>query len=172
MRMPANPRKITLNGIFLALSILALFLATVLPTSRLSFYALSSFLVAVIIIEFGVKAGWMFYVASCIMTFLIIPNKLGLLPYLFFFGCYGIIKFYIEKIGHLFLEYLLKLVFFNACLILGFLFIKAFLFNGIKISLPIWGVIGILEVVFIIYDYVYTLFLQYYHQKLKRILKI
>lgn len=165
-------KKISLSGIMLALVVVILFAATTLPTSRLSLYTISSFFISILIIEFGVKAGWIFYISSCILTLIVLPDKLGLLPYIFFFGIYGMIKFYIERFNKLALEYILKIVFFNICLFSGLFFIKKFLFNGIEIKLPIWLMIIALEIIFIIYDYVYTLFIQYYNQKLKRILKI
>lgn len=165
-------KRISLNGILLALAVVSLFAATMLPTSRLSFYALSSFLISIVIIEFGIKTGWIFYISSCILTLIILPDKLGLLPYVFFFGIYGAIKFYIEKFENLIIEYILKMIFFNICMFLGLFFIKEFILSNIQIKFPIWIIIIALEVVFIIYDYVYTLFIQYYNLKLKRILKL
>jgi hypothetical protein len=165
-------KKLSLSGIMLALVTVALFAATTLPTSRLSLYSLSSFLVSIIIIEFGVKSGWIFFIASSILTLIIIPDKLGLLPYVFFFGIYGIVKFYIEKLNNLIIEYFVKIVFFNICMLSGLFLIKEFLFSNIEIKFPIWAIIVAFEIVFIIYDYVYTLFIHYYNEKLKKILKI
>lgn len=165
-------KKISLNGILLALVVVALFAATTLPTSRLSLYALSSFFVSIIILEFGIKSGWIYFITSCILTLLILPDKLGLLPYVFFFGIYGIIKFYIEKLNNIVLEYFIKISYFSLSMAIGLLLIKEFLLSKVEIKLPLWAIIIVLEIVFIIYDYVYTLFIQYYNQKLKRILKI
>ena len=165
-------KKISLNGILLALGVVSLFAATTLPTSRLSFYTLSSFLVSIIIIEFGVKAGWIFYFSSCILTLIILPDKLGLLPYVFFFGIYGIIKFYIEKFNNLVIEYSIKIVFFTICMLSGLFLIKEFILSNIEIKFPIWVIIIALELIFIIYDYVYTQFIQYYNVKLKKMLKL
>ena len=165
-------KKISLSGIMLALSMITLFAATTLPTSRLSLYALSSFFVSIIIIEFGIKAGWLFFIAACILSFLVLPNKLGLPPYIVFFGIYGIIKFYLEKLRLVILEYVLKFVYFNICLFLAFCFIRNFLLINIEIKLPVWIIVIASEIIFILYDYVYTLFIQYYNEKLKRILKI
>jgi hypothetical protein len=165
-------KKISLSGIMLAFVTVVLFAATTLPTSRLSLYALSSFLVSIIIIEFGVKSGWIFFIASSILTLIIIPDKLGLLPYAFFFGIYGIVKFHIEKLNNLIIEYFLKIVFFNICMFSGLFLIKEFLFSNLEIKFPIWVIIVAFEIIFIIYDYVYTLFIHYYNEKLKKILKI
>ena len=172
MNHNARAKKISLNGILLALAMMSLFAATVLPTSRLSFYALSSFFVAIIIIEFGIKAGWVFYVASCILSLIVIPDKIGLLPYIVFFGLYGLVKFYVEKLCSIVLEYMIKILYFSGCLFLAIYLIKDFLFKNIEIKFPIWVLVILLEFVFILYDYVYTRFIQYYNEKLRRILKI
>jgi hypothetical protein len=65
-----------------------------------------------------------------------------------------------------------KIVFFNICMLSGLFLIKEFLFSNIEIKFPIWAIIVAFEIVFIIYDYVYTLFIHYYNEKLKKILKI
>lgn len=163
-------KKLAYSGILLALVIITLFFATFLPTSRLALYVLSSFFISIIIVEFGVYAGWSFYLASNILAFFVISNKIGLIPYTILFGIYGIVKFYIEKLNKLPFEYILKLVYFNFCLILAFIFIKEFLMYNIKIQLPWWTLLIVLEILFIIYDYIYTRFINYYLHKLKRII--
>ena len=81
----ANTRKVALGGILLALTVIILYAESVMPTSKLSLYALSSFFVSVIVIESGIRAGWIFYVASSLLALIIIPDKIALIPYLVFF---------------------------------------------------------------------------------------
>jgi len=168
----SNTKRIAFNGIIAALTVIALFAASVLPTSRLSLYALSSFFSAVIIIEFGIRNGWIFYISSCLLALIIVPNKIEVLPYIIFFGVYGIIKFYIEKLGKIVVEYFLKLAFFNISMFTAIFFIKQVFVESIRINFPWWVIIILFEIVFIVYDYIYTLFIQYYVKKLKHILKI
>lgn len=167
-----NSRKAALGGILLAMAVITLYLEAVMPVNKLSLYALSSFFVALMIVESGVKAGWTFYMASCLLAFIIVPDKIALLPYVLFFGLYGIVKFYIEKLRKLILEYLLKFVCFNLSLGAAVLFIREYIANIVKIDFPWWALVIALEIVFFIYDYVYTLFIQYYNQKLAGILKL
>lgn len=162
-----NSKKISISGIMLAITVLCLFLATVLPTNRLSFYALSSFTVSVIIIEYGAKAGWAFYIASCLLSFVLVYEKLELIPYILFFGLYGIAKYYIEKLNNILLEYVLKYTFFNICIMLFVLFVREIILKGIEIKFPWWIFAIVLQIVFLIYDYVYTLFIQYYKNRLR-----
>lgn len=164
-------KSITLSGILLAFTVICVFLAATLPTSRLSLYSVSSLFIAVIIIEVGTKAGWAFYLASSILSVVLIP-RLEVIPFVVFFGVYGLIKLYIERIHSRFVEYILKLVFFNICLVLGLIFLKELIMDGVKLSAPIYIIAALLEVVFLVYDYVYTLFIRFYSAQLKTKLKI
>lgn len=167
-----NTRIIALNGILGALTLICLFLATVLPTNRLSLYALSSFFISVVIVESGIKAGWLFYVSTALLALIILPEKLGLVPYIIFFGFYGILKYYIEKLDKLILEYILKFIYFNLCIGTAWLLIRQFFIAEITVRLPWFVVIIVLEIIFLIYDFVYTLFVVYYRDKLKKVLHI
>src|SRR5690554_2670943 len=92
----------------------------------------------------------------------IIPNKISLLPYLVFFGIYGIIKCYIESINLMPLELILKGLFFLSCEgILYILYSQVFIIN-ISLKLPLYGVFGIFLAVFFIYDYIYTKIVAFY----------
>ncbi len=167
-----STKQLGISGILLALTVLTLAAATFVPTNRLSLYALSSFYISIIIMEYGIKSGWVFYLASCLTALILVPGKLGLIPYVMFFGIYGIAKYYIEKLGKITLEYILKLLFFNLFAVTAVFFLKQFLPQVFEVGFPFWLVLLGLEVVFVIYDYVYSLFIQYYINKLKRILKI
>lgn len=167
-RRVTDTKKITLSGILLSFAVISLFLATVVPTNTLSFYALSSFFVAIIVLQFGIKSGWIFYLASSALSFILLPDKAGLVPYLAFFGLYGIIKFYIERLNKIVLEYILKLAFFNSALFLALMLVKQFLLEHVNVNFPWWIIILVFEIAFIAYDYVYTLFIQFYNTKLKR----
>ncbi len=160
-------KKIALGGILGALAVICLFFAVTLPTSRLSLYALSSFFVSVMIIETGISAGCIFYASTSLLSLLLLPDKTGVIPYVIFFGIYGIIKYYIEKLDRLILEYILKFVYFNACLFAAIYAIKSFFMADIKVELPWWVVILLFEVIFLVYDYVYTLFIDYFRKKIK-----
>jgi hypothetical protein len=169
-----NSRKIksiTLSGILLAFTVICVFLAANLPTSRLSLYSVSSLFISVIIIEFGAKAGWSFYLASAVLSSVLIP-RLEVIPFVVFFGIYGLVKLYSEKLPGRVAEYAAKVIYFNICLVLGLFFLKELVLNGVGFTMPIYIAAALLEVVFIVFDYVYTLFIRFYASKLKPILKI
>ncbi|NSW90651.1 MAG: hypothetical protein HPY74_08250 [Firmicutes bacterium] len=170
-----NTKKFALNGILAAIAIMCLLLATIMPTSKLSFYVLSSFFVSIIIMEYGTGSGWVFYILTNLLAFIIIPNKIRIIPYSVFFGVYGIIKYYIEKIDKIVLEYILKIIYFNVCMTGAIVLFKEIVAGGtgiVNIKFPLWAGLVLLEAIFVLYDYVYTLFIQYYKEKLRRFLKI
>lgn len=171
MNSGSRVKRITLSGILLAFTVISVFLAATLPTSKLSLYALSSLFMAVIIIEFGTRAGWVFYLASAILSVLLVP-RLEVIPFIVFFGVYGLIKLYIERIPGRVIEYVLKLIYFNICLALGLFFLKEIILGGINLTAPVYIIAAVLELVFLLYDYIYTLFIRFYGSRLKQKLKL
>lgn len=167
--MAKNKTKmIAASGIMLALSVITLFAATFIPGIELTLFALSSAYVAIILIEFTHGAGWLFYIASVLLSFLLTPNKAALIPYALFFGIFPIIKYYIEKARKLpqVVEVILKLVFFNGLFAFGFyLFGEAFT-GTIQIpDLAFPLIIAGGQVFFLAYDYILTLIIGFYYKR-------
>jgi len=166
----SSSKVIALSGIFLALAVLTLYAQSVAPTGRLSLYALSSLYVSIIVIEAGIHAGWLFYLASSLLAFILVPDKMGLLPYFAFFGLYGLIKHYTEKTSGRLVEYVLKFVYFNVCMLLALILANTVFLGRIEIKLSLWIIIPALEVAFFIYDYIYTMFVDVYFNRLRKFL--
>lgn len=157
--------SIALSGIFLGLSLITLYFESVLPTGRLALFALSSFFVGIIVIEGGIRDGWIFYFAVAILAFFLVPDKLNVFPYVFFFGIYPLVKYYIEKLHKKYFEIVLKLTLFNAVLVVAFLFAKELLFAQIDLDplkYPLIAVFLIAQIVFFVYDYAFSSIIRYY----------
>lgn len=163
-----NVRTVALGGILAALAVVCLYLEAVAPVSKLSLYALSSFFISIIIIETGIRNGWIFYIATSLLSFLVVPDKLSVIPYVTFFGIYGIVKFYIEKLHKILPEYILKYLFFNAVMIAAVFFIENLVGLMPDIKLAWWVLVLIAEAVFFVYDYVYTRLISYYISHIRR----
>ncbi|MBK5246956.1 MAG: hypothetical protein JJE49_06810 [Peptostreptococcaceae bacterium] len=168
--------KVALTGVLLGLNMIILFGATMLPGIELSLYALSSFVTAIVVMRASPKSATVFYVATVLLGGVLLPNKLAMLPYALFFGYYGIAKYYIEKMpcGKLkdihkqVLEIICKIAVFGAAFGIGILIFKEGFTSGL--SLPDFPVIIIClaaVVIFVMYDYVFTLMLV----QLKRFIK-
>ena len=165
--------KIALSAILLAFCISTLFFQSVFPFANFTIYIISSLYIAIVLIEIGIPYAILFYFASCILSFLVVPNKVFLVPYFIFFGIYGLVKFGIEKIGNMPLEIILKLVIFNVIASMGMLFIRTVLFQSISLpDLPIIIVVVIFEIAFLAYDYFYTLFIDFYIKRIRKLIRL
>ena len=160
---------IALGGICLALTMVFLFGASFVPGIELTLYALSSLFVAVMVIERGPKSGLLLYAAAVILGLLLVPNKLGMLPYICLFGYYGVAKYYIEKSCKPAVQIIAKAVLFAAVLAIGLWGTKGLLFGNI--DLPEYSAFIIFAggiVMMMLYDAIYTFAIRIYREHVKR----
>lgn len=155
--------KITLGGICLALTIIFMFAGSIVPGIELTLFALSSLFTAIMLMESGVSGAVILYLAAVLLGFVLIPNKPALIPYVFLFGYYGILKFFIEKIHSGVLQVIIKTVFFALLLCIGLLGFKSLLFSAV--NLPDQPVIILIiggTLMMLLYDYIFTLIIKFY----------
>lgn len=161
-----NTRKTALTGILSAFIVLILFLESITPTGKLGFYVLAGFILAVIVLETGVKWGWVAFVVTSLAGLIVVPEKLNVLPYILFFGIYTILKFHIESLRRPWIEILLKFAAFNLFLWPAWSIARTFLpqslTQGVKIIIA--GII--LQMAFAIYDILFTAWIRYYFEKI------
>ncbi|HOK43493.1 MAG TPA: hypothetical protein PLD49_07500 [Thermoclostridium caenicola] len=166
-RRPLNhTRKLTLTGILSALVVLALVLESIAPTGRLGFYVLAAFILSVILLECGIRFAWAGYVVTSVAGFIAVPEKLNIIPYIAFFGIYTVLKYHIESLRVVWLEIVLKLAAFNLFLWPAWSLAKTFLPEALTMG---WGVPAagaVLQILFLLYDYLFTLWIRYYFEKI------
>lgn len=165
----AGTNTITLGGIFTALSLIFVFAASFVPGVELTLYALGSLFTGFMVIERGPKAAWIMFAAVAILGFVLDPNKIAILPYIVFFGYYGIVKFYIEKVKKPALQVLIKIAFFALVLVVMLNVGSGILFGSIQLpgmQLAVLYVGGI--AMMLVYDFIYTLAIRIYRQRIKR----
>ena len=158
-------RKIALTGILSAFIVIVLFLESIVPTGRLGFYVLAGFILSVVMLEAGVKWAWAAYVVTCASGLLLIPEKLNVL-YVLFFGIYAILKFHIESLRKPWLEILLKFAAFNLFLWPAWSIAKGFLPLSLTEGTMVIVAGIILQVVFAIYDILFTAWIRFYFEKI------
>lgn len=146
-----------------ALSITILYLAAIIPISTIAIMTIASCLIPITIIRADVKTAFFVYIASTIIAFFLVPI-IFVIYYAFFFGFYGIIKYYIEKIKKMIIEIILKLVFFDLILVILLLILNLPLIN-ISSNIPFVALIIGSQVGFILYDYSVTLIITSYLEK-------
>ena len=177
---------ITLGGILAAISMVLLYLTTLVPTNTLTLLTLISFIPPIALMEKGLKTAMLVYICSAMGSLLFVPFNITLL-YILFFGIYGIIKGFIERLNKSFLETVLKLLFFNTIFLICLLLTKGILGIDLQNNLakllsyftskPLDSTSGflilclIVQPVFLIYDYALTLLVGYYDDYIRKYLR-
>ena len=159
--------NIAKGGLFTALTIIFLYLSSVLPTSKLALIALAAFIIPLSIITTNVKNTVVVYLASSLLG-LLLGLRGSAVAYIVFFGLYGFAKYYIERLRNVYLEFVLKFAFFNLCLCLTYFLFKLFAFSFPEVKINIIYVVAALQVFFIVYDYVLTMVISYMSKRIKR----
>ena len=161
--------KLALGGICLALTLIFMFAGSFVPGIELTLFAISSLFVAVMILESGVSGAILLYAAACILGFILIPNKVGIVPYVFLFGYYGIVKYFIEKLPKALNQIIIKVAFFAAVMCIGFLGFKEILLGAVALPDYPVAVLIIAGVVFMmLYDCIYTMAINFYISRIQR----
>ena len=153
------------GALFTALTILFLYISSVVPINRFYLLGLASCIIPLTIISTNVKNAILVYISSGLLS-LLFGFRGSALAYIIFFGSYGFIKYYVEKLRKVPLEFILKLSFFNICLCSIYFLYKLFSFGLPKINIPIYSVVIVAQLVFVIYDYALTMFISYANKKL------
>lgn len=157
-----SSKNIVLGALLTALTIILLYFALLIPTNTLSLLTLAAFMTPIALIRGNLKTAWLVYICSSLLGVIFLPLSTVLL-YIFFFGCYGIIKSFIERLNQIFLENALKLVYFNCIYFLQSSLFKTLL--PLKLleqsSIIIWC--GTL-ITFFIFDYALSLLIDYYYK--------
>jgi len=154
-------RFIARGGILTAIGVLLLYLSTISPTSKVYILGAASCLIPISVLLTNMKNSFIVYIATSLISFLMLGFKGSVIAYIIFFGLYGFIKYYIERFRNIPLEIILKLLYFNISIGIIFYLYKLFFAGLLKINLPIYQVVIMLQFVFIIFDYAITLFIDY-----------
>lgn len=154
MRRIGSAGKVAYPAILGALSLVLVYLASIVPTGNWGLVALAGVLPAAAVVSVGLYAGGLCWLAVSILAFLLIPDKFCVLLYAALFGLYPMVKALIERLRNKPLEYLLKLAFFNASFTLIYVVMK----QAVLASLPqalsvVWLLYLAGNVVFLLYDY-------------------
>lgn len=149
------------GGIFAALSLILLYLSSVIPTNRLSMLTIASCIIPLSIMLTGVKNTVVVYGSVSLLSLFIIPSKLISISYILIFGSYGFVKYFIEKLRNIPLEIVLKLLYFNVTSAIIIFLYKLVLLKIPGININIYLLIIIVEICFVVYDYALTAFISY-----------
>lgn len=143
-----------------ATTIIFLMFASILPRANSIFYLLCSVSIMIVVWLFGIKEGFYVYVANSLLAVFLIPNKLVAMVYILIFGLYPIIKALCEKGFPIYVEFFLKLLYYNLALIILYFMFKLIIKEIPYFKYGMFLTVISSEVIFILYDYLLTLILQ------------
>lgn len=170
-RISSNSTYIAKGGLLTAISVILVYLSGIVPLNKTYLLTLSSFVIPLAVIITNEKIAFITYISTALLSFLICGFKGTVLSYMIFFGLYGLVKYYIEKTKKLPVEIILKLLFFNLCLLILFLLYSLFFPELLKIKFNLYLIIVGIQVIFLIYDYLLTLFINYINKYILKALK-
>ena len=171
-------KKFSTAAIMTALTLVCLFGSAYIPTGKVALLALTSMCTLVTCDYCGTRYAWIQYVAVSLLALLLIPAKGQVFIFIGLTGYYPMVKLYIEGINKIYIEWIVKILFFTALLIVAFFVLKFFvtgifslgaLMNIILANIALSALCG--EIIFILYDYILSLFALYYTRAIKPKLK-
>ncbi len=68
-------RRISMGAMVSIISIVLIFIGSVIPKTTMVMVSLASFLIAILIIEAGVSTAVVSFIATTILGFIVVPNK-------------------------------------------------------------------------------------------------
>lgn len=171
-------RKMAFASVMTALTIVCLYGSVVLPTGRIALLAITSLCVLITHAECGTKFSLIQFLASALIGMLLVPFKSQIILFIAFIGYYPIVKSYIERMENRGLEWVVKILFFNAILIAAYFILKYLLLAYINFG-PIFSyvlshlflVIIFAEIVFVLYDCMLSMLATYYVNAIQKRLK-
>lgn len=166
-----NSKVIAYSGVATALSVVMLFLGSIFWVLGYTMPLVASLVMIILLDSISQKSALLTFVSTSIISFILLNDKECVLLYVLFFGYYPLIRDKINDIKPKFLSYLLKFVTFNAAMVLTQI-LCVYVF-GIPFDdmLGKWGIVVFalcLNLVFVVFDKLYTLLLRLYRIKLKK----
>lgn len=162
---------IALGGIISAMSFVLVFLSSLFPFGTYAFPCFAGMLIVVVLSELGYRASICVYVVVSVLSLLLVSDKEAALFYVSFLGFYPLVKTLIERLKNKVLQYVIKFLVFNFCIIAAF-YIGIFLFGIPKESFNLFGIylpwvfLILGNIFFIVYDKCVEVITVFYIRKL------
>ena len=164
--MNDSVRSLTRSALSAAAGVVILYLGSVLPGARLAVLCLSTLSVVFIATSCRVFWAWGCYAVTAAAALLLLPEKMLAVIYTVFFGYYPILKFKLERIGNVWLRWLLKLLAFNAALAALYAMYRIIFTELITSALPVWALWIVANAAFAAYDFALGQMILYYIRKI------
>jgi hypothetical protein len=167
--MRAKTRNISITSLLIALTVVLLYIASIIPSARIAAVAVAGLMTAAAVIECGILSAVACFACSSILAMLLLPLKSVALLYILFFGYYPIIKSLTERLDKRVLEWAIKIAVFNASLTLVYFLWKSGFMTGI--DLEAW-MISLLyaagNLIFVLYDIAFSALAGQYTERIHK----
>lgn len=170
MRRKNTAVKVAYPAVLGALAVILVYLASLAPTGRWGIVALAGLLPAAAVVSVGLKAGFLCWAGASLLVLLLVPDKFCALLFTVLFGLYPMVKSMAEKPRRRFVEYLVKLGFFN----MVFTGLYLGMMGAMLASLPgplgdsLWALYPAANIVFVLYDYGFSKLIAVYIGRVQR----
>ena len=161
--------RVALGGVISALSLVILMMTGVIPFATYSLPCIAGLLLVVIVVECGSKWAWISFAATAILALMLTPDREAALMYAALFGYYPMVKQQIEKHFTGIREWGCKLLLFNVAVVIAYV-IAIYLLGmtylledmGDSVALGLLALLGLGNIVFVLYDVAMTRMLSAY----------
>ncbi len=170
---------LALCGVTTALSVVLMLFEGLVSIASIAIPALAGCLLIPIVAEAGIGYALGAYGATGLLSLLLVPDREAALIYLLFFGYYPVLFAVLSKIRQPALRWITKLALFNGAAVLEAVLAISLL--GVSpqefTQLPFVGaygpavLLGLANVVFILYDFALAGLITQYYQRFRRIVK-
>lgn len=106
-----NTRSIARGGILTGLSVVILYFASFMQIASWAVTMLVGFIPAVFFLRGQYRAGTVQYIATSLISFFVLPDKVLAVLYTFLFGLYTVLRFHLEKRFGKLLSWIIKIIF-------------------------------------------------------------
>lgn len=149
-------KEISAGGIFAGLSLLMLYMTSVVPTASAAFTALAGLMPTFAVLHSGVLTGIMVYLVSIIIGIFLTPVKSYVVMFAVVFGVYPFAKYFIDKVKSKAGRVVLKIAVSNLMIAFLIFVYSKLLFNSMVFAKILdFGIIymfAFLNVVFWLYE--------------------
>jgi hypothetical protein len=165
-------KRLTLSAIFTAIGVVILYIGCFFQVADLSVCAIASLIVVMAALELGLKSAFAIYLATSVISLLILPAKFIAATYAVFVGCYPLLKNLFERLPKA-VSWILKLLSANAALTLMFV-LSAYVFKiDDKMTAPIIAATyALANIAIVLFDIALNRLILLYHYKFRKMLGI
>lgn len=167
--------RVTFAAMTVALTVMLLYITSVLPTGRIALYFIASLMLVILLEEQEWSLAIAAFIASSVITFLFIADKIFVAPYAALLGHYGIFRqFLLTRVHDRWLQWFVKLLYLNSftalCIVTVTVWLELLNLAIFLDIMPFWAWAALLQPVFIGYDLLFSLMVRFYNTMLRPIL--